>query len=106
MTYFSIDDEEEPVPREEDLEEEERREASHENLEDTETDEPSGAKKIVYWLCGINSFIKNKNKLPQTDFKIDTSIDENPTLKKICDVNAVLAMAFCGFCYGFFNKYS
>ena len=106
MTYFSIDDEEEPVPREEDLEEEERREVYHENLEDTETDEASGSKKIVYWLCGINSFLKNKNKLPKTDFKIDTSIDENPTLKKICDVNAVLAMAFCGFCYGFFNKYS
>ena len=69
-------------------------------------EDPKGAMKYVYWLCGINSFIKNKNKLPRSNLKIDTSIDEDPIMKKICDVNAVIAMAFCGFCYGFFNKYS
>lgn len=115
LTYFSIDDEEPPVTREEDIEDKESQKSFEERLRDTirhernepeQFEEPTGAKKIVYWFCGINSFLKNKNKLQTSDLKIDTSIDEDPMMKKICDVNAVIAMAFCGFCYGFFNKYS
>ena len=57
-------------------------------------------KRAFFWLCGI----KQMNDAPK--YTIDTSIAQDPFWKNVCDVNAVIAMALCGFCYGFFNKFT
>jgi hypothetical protein len=77
--------------------------------------EASKLKKIIFWLCGIESMLKPKNsdEINSTDTEsnvnnkiIDTCIYQDPFWSKFCDVNAVIAMALCGFCYGFFNKFN
>jgi hypothetical protein len=118
LTYFSIDDDEEPEPREESEPKENDiksnsilRDVSSKMLDKLNSEhfsnQNSWFKKSLVWLCGIESFINiEKNEQHnQNDSKIDTSIDQDPKWKTICDVNAVVAMALCGFCYAFFNKY-
>lgn len=71
-------------------------------------------KKTIFWICGIESLLKqeelrkNSSDLEENNkvLKIDTSIHQDPFWSKICDINAVIAMALCGFCYGFFNKFN
>ena len=59
---------------------------------------PNKFKKTFLWLCGIKT-----TETPK--YTIDTSIEENPFWKTVCDVNAVIAISVCGFLYTFFNKY-
>lgn len=67
-------------------------------------------RKALYWLCGVEKYI-NKSHREEESYdekatKIDTSIDQTPTARNLCDVNAVIAMAVCSFIYAFFNKFS
>lgn len=64
-------------------------------------------KVFIYWLCGIeSSLVKNNVKSNSSeDYKIDTSINQSKFLSNVCDINAVIAMALCGFCYAFFNRF-
>lgn len=69
--------------------------------------ETKNFKKLLFWACGIESVLKQDNsKLDSSKQKIDTSIEENKYLSNICDLNAVVAMALCGFLYGFFNRFN
>ena len=65
----------------------------------SEVHESGKFKRAFFWLCGIKSADTPK-------YTIDTSIAQDPFWKNVCDVNAVIAMAMCGFCYAFFNKFS
>jgi hypothetical protein len=58
-------------------------------------------KNALLWICGIEGSVQ---KVAKNDV-IDTSIDEKPTKKNICDLNVVIALAIAGFFYGFFNKF-
>ena len=72
-------------------------------------------KKTIFWICGIETLLKQeelKKHLSDSEqntnvnVKIDTSIHQDRFWSNVCDVNAVIAMALCGFCYGFFNKFN
>ena len=65
----------------------------------------SKLKWITYWMCGIESSL-TKNKVKQPKYVIDTSIYQSKFWSNVCDANAVIAMALCGFCYAFFNKFT
>ena len=64
MTYFSLDDPEEAVTREEDLNEKDDLEFSSNIYKETLNDkfktfnDASALKKMAYWLCGIETFLK------------------------------------------------
>lgn len=63
-------------------------------------------KRVLFWICGMETYMNSKRKRDQmSKVKIDTSIDEDPLLSKLCDIGAILTMAFCGFVFGFFNKF-
>jgi len=69
---------------------------------------PSKLKKAFFWICGIEKMLQNKTEENLQDKStniVDTSIDEEPFWALICNINAVLAIALCGFCVAFFNKY-
>ena len=65
---------------------------------------PSKLKKAVYWLCGIESHVKQDN-LPEVEEVIDTSITTDPFWSMVCDVNAIIAIGLSVFCFAFFNLY-
>lgn len=68
---------------------------------------PSNLKVALFWICGIEGNLKEDfNENEQIEQVIDTSIDQDPFWSKVCDLNAVLAIALCGFCVAFFNKYN
>lgn len=68
---------------------------------------PSTLKKAFFWICGIESTL-NQNEDPDEAFKnkIDTSIDQDKFYARLCNINAVFAVALCGFCIAFFNKFN
>lgn len=117
MTYFTIDDLEEPEERESEKEDEIRK--SQDRLKpsnkvsfkfENKPKDMSKARKLLYWLCGVETYInKDHRKIdfdPTRIEKIDTSIDQTSFARAVCDVNAALAIAVCGFMYAFFNKFS
>lgn len=117
MTYFSIDDLEEREEREDEREEEPEKDKavtpaklsrSSVKFEEDEFIEMSRAKKLLYWICGLETYInKDHRKIDAGKSRkdiIDTSIDQTNLAKSICNVNAVAAIAVCGFIYGFFWK--
>jgi len=59
---------------------------------------------MLFWTCGIEKMNRNDGvkELPQI---IDKSIDEDPKMKLICDLNAIIAIALSCFCFAFFNKF-
>ncbi len=59
---------------------------------------------MLFWTCGIEKMNRNDDvkELPQI---IDKSIDEDPKMKLICDLNAIIAIALSCFCFAFFNKF-
>jgi hypothetical protein len=71
-------------------------------------------KKKIFWICGIDSLLRqeqlNKNssdiERKSKISKVDTSIHQDRFWSIVCDINAIIAMALCGFCYGFFNKFN
>ena len=66
-------------------------------------------KKGMYWLCGIESMINSSDepaKIESKQHEMDTSISQDPFWAKVCDINAVLAIALSAFCIGFFNRYN
>ncbi len=68
----------------------------------------STLKKAFFWICGIESLSnKNLNDSIQNreEDKKDTSIHETKFASNLCDINAVIVMALCGFCYAFFNRF-
>lgn len=68
---------------------------------------PSNLKVALFWICGIESNLKeNFNPNENVENIIDTSIDQDPFWSKVCDLNAVIAIALCGFSVAFFNKYN
>ena len=122
LTYFSIDDEQEPEQREEETNEssiqsnENKKpglirskssklfeKLSSENL--SRYGDSSKWKKSLILICGIENFIGERNQ-QRVITKINTSIGQEPFLKAVCDVNAVVAIALCGFSYAFFNKFN
>lgn len=56
-------------------------------------------------MCGIESSLKTSKAKTDVKYKIDTSIYQDKFWSNVCDINAVIAMALCGFCYAFFNKF-
>ncbi len=73
-------------------------------LEDNQA-EASKLKTALYWICGIEHRLKHKERTMQK-YVIDTSIAQSPFWANVCDVNAILVMAACGFFYAFFNKFN
>lgn len=66
-------------------------------------------KKAVVWICGLEKKkTSNSSTSPpvSTSNKPDTSIDQHKFWSVVCDINAVIAIALCGFCFAFFNKYN
>lgn len=64
-------------------------------------------RKALYWICGVEKYLNMERKweVEQHHPKIDTSIDQSKLASIVCNVNAVIAMAICGFVYAFFNKF-
>jgi hypothetical protein len=109
LTYFSINDEQEPEPREEvettDLNIRDFKFLRNLSSKSLNKENPSSFKKTLIWLCGIEKYLAEANQGQKVQPKIDTSIDQDPFWKNFCDLNAVLCMGLCGFCYAFFNKF-
>jgi len=119
LTYFSINEEEEAVSIEEKKESNcnfcvggnpaleinnRSQDFRNENSAQLKSSESNFIKTTLVWICGIEKMNRhdNKKELPQT---IDKSIDEDPKMKLICDMNAIVAIGLSCFCFGFFNKY-
>lgn len=107
LTYFSIDDplEPEPMPTNQIYIEKEDT-FNLVNFLETNDKHVKMHKKVFFWLCGIEKYLNFGKNSETKDEKIDTSIEENRFWSGICDANAVIAMAFCGFCYAFFNRFN
>ena len=129
MTFFTINDEEEPIEIKDgkgifghfcagaNLDEDAYENRIEENfstksakdyiVEDSHSKPPPGrVKTALFWICGIESVLnKGDNKLDHPVQKVDTSIDENKWLARLCDVNAVIAISLSGFFIAFFNRY-
>ena len=112
MTYFTIYDPEEPVPFEaNDREEKENEKSLSFEIKESEKrsveikEKPGRFKIALFWICGIESSLYEDTNKPKEVYKINTSIDESRFWSNICDLNAVIAMALCGFCYAFFNTF-
>jgi DNA gyrase/topoisomerase IV subunit B len=74
---------------------------------DFEEKEVSALKKTFFWICGIETHLK-ENGLPtveQAPQIVDTSIDQDPKWAFVCDINAIVAIALSGFIVAFFNNY-
>ena len=83
--------------------EEKNKNKKDESLEEEE-EEPSTLKKAFDCLCGLNELKKQSNAQGEdASCHINTCIDEDPFWSRVCDVNAVIAIALCSFCYAFFN---
>jgi hypothetical protein len=67
----------------------------------------SGLKKLFFWICGIESMQKAKGtEVPHSQrHDVDTSIDQDRFWAKMCNINAVIALALSAFFFAFFNKY-
>lgn len=122
MTYFSIHDPEEPEPMVDENQEKKsqtgtkiKKISTAEKFLENHESAPKW-KRTIFWICGIESLLKqeqlNKHasecnlEINSKKVKIDTSIHQDRFWSIVCDVNAVIAMALCGFCYGFFNKFN
>ena len=107
LTYFSIDDplEAEPMPTNEFSTE---INDSFNKVQTFESNENKFSiyKKIFFWFCGIEKYMKSETNTNKKNEKMSTSIEENKLWSSICDVNAIIAIAFCGFCYAFFNRFT
>lgn len=75
-------------------------------MEKLQNQPPSVLKKALFWICGIESSL-NKADIEGVEkfHHPDTSIDQDPFWSKVCDINAIFAIALSGFCIAFFNKY-
>lgn len=126
MTYFSIYDPDEPIQikdkkrkncnfcvganLDEDVEEPEPevdddQENFHRRKSVRNRKEVGFLKKTFFWICGIEHSLNTGNKETEIKHHVDTSIDQDPKWARICDANAVVAIALSGFCVAFFNKY-
>lgn len=113
MTYFTIDDEEEPEEMEESSSElsktiKKKKSANRVafNL-DFEKKKVSRWRKMAYWICGVEKYLEMEHMIEiEHQHEIDTSIDQSESASNICNINAVIAMAVCAFMYAFFNKFS
>lgn len=135
MTYFTIDDPEEPVQikdakgkwcgfcvgadlseknstRYEEFDENEdqaRKQQLSELPDMLKQDENAGVfKKAFFWMCGIEKKKPNNSNSNTSSEpqKADTSLEQNRFWSTICDINAVIAIGLSGFCFAFFNKYN
>jgi hypothetical protein len=75
------------------------------NSENLKKHNTTSFKKAIIWICGIEKFLDESHSSQRSESKIDTSIEQDPFWKNFCDVNAVIALGLCGFCYAFFNKF-
>ena len=66
-------------------------------------------KTALYWICGIESMLKTKNKSQKNPVivnkAIDTCIKEDRFYANVCNINAVIALCITGFIVAFFNKF-
>jgi hypothetical protein len=110
LTFFTKDDPQEPIPiddEENDSSKEEIEKIKTSRLEVIEQKQEGRMKWLVYWICGIESSLNsNKNISNQPKYIIDTSIYQSKFWSNVCDTNAIIAMALCGFFYAFFNKFT
>lgn len=72
---------------------------------DEELHTESQIKKTFKWICGIEALNKRKQMNKGIEPKVDLSIEQDPLIGSLIDVNAVLVMGVCGFCYAFFNRF-
>lgn len=68
------------------------------------------AKRILYWICGIESTLEPKNvELKESNANIQNlniSIDEEPFWSRVNHVNMVFQFCLSGFMWCFFNKFN
>ena len=117
MTYFTINDPHEPIPINEPTTKTQNNstekittnelESNYFQIEETKQyTEPSKLKVALFWVCGIESSLKKDfNPDKQVKHEVDTSIDQDPFWSKICDLNAVFAIALSSFTVAFYNRY-
>jgi hypothetical protein len=68
--------------------------------------QPSKFKKALFWICGIESSLKQTlDDNPVVFSYVDTSIEQDKFWSVFCDVNAVIALAISGFGIAFFNNF-
>ena len=61
-------------------------------------------KTALFWICGIESSLTPNDDVVLVN-KVDTSIDEDPFWSRVCDINAIVAIGLCTFCFAFMNKF-
>jgi hypothetical protein len=114
LTYFTINDPQEPIPMNEPtthnkytLKKTNELEGNSFQIEETnQYIKPSKLKVALFWICGIESSLKKDfNPDKQIEHEIDTSINQDPFWSNICDLNAVFAIALSGFTLAFYNRY-
>lgn len=118
LTFFTKNDPNDPIPMEQDEEEEEENKPKEvekldnndEEKDEQEQEQSAGLfKTILYWICGVEASLKknkgNNNNNDNVKYKIDTTINQTKFESNMCDLNAIIAMALCAFCYAFFNKF-
>ena len=66
-------------------------------------EEPSSKQKMVNYICGDNKPKRRMTKEMMLELQEEaTNITEDPKMKKILNINAVIALAVCVFLHGFF----
>ena len=66
---------------------------------------PGKAKKVFFWICGIENMTGDNENSEDVQEVIDTSIDQEPFWATFCDLNAIIAIGLSCFCFAFFNKF-
>ena len=69
---------------------------------------PSKLKVAFFWMCGIESSLKqnkDRNKIKVSN-NVDVSIDQDPFWARVCDLNAIFAIALMSSGFAFLNKYN
>lgn len=74
------------------------------------TKENNFAKKILYWICGIESALDSKNvNLVEENVSmqhLNISIEEEPFWSKVNYMNMVFQLCLSSFMWFFFNKFN
>jgi hypothetical protein len=108
LTFFTIYDEEGPVERTNESAAESGNVIKKNKISASKFKTDNKFRKVLYWICGVGKYLNKENETVDRlkTYRIDTSIDESTFWSTVCDINAVLAMALCGFLYAFFNKFN
>lgn len=64
------------------------------------TKKQSKVVKAMLWLCGVEN--KGKEEMPSRTDPVIVSLDENPLVKTLLDVNLIICVSCAIFLWGYF----